>query len=183
VDSNLPVGNNFARITWPAGAGGFQADNYDAYGAYTGHFTEHQDVPFPNWQVANTGTITYYAYTHGQASGVGYGPDYFFDSRAFIDSAIEIDPAFALADQYAIELSPGVSLALGPPALAIALTTTNTVLVSWPSPSTGWALEQNASLTTTNWVTPPESITDDGTNKFILVNPPSGHSFYRLHKP
>jgi hypothetical protein len=54
---------------------------------------------------------------------------------------------------------------------------------SWPSTATGWNLQQNADLTTTNWTAPPESVTDDSTNKFILVNPPAGNRFYRLHKP
>jgi hypothetical protein len=28
-----------------------------------------------------------------------------------------------------------------------------------------------------------QTITDDGTNKFIIVNPPTGNRFYRLFKP
>jgi hypothetical protein len=67
--------------------------------------------------------------------------------------------------------------------LTITRTTTNTVLVSWPSPSTGWNLQQNTNVNTTNWVTPPESVTDDGTAKSILVNPPAGNRFYRLRNP
>jgi len=69
-----------------------------------------------------------------------------------------------------------------PPRLSIELTTTNTVLVSWPSPSTGFALQQNSDLSTTNWVSAPAP-TDNGTNKFILVAPPADRRFYRLHKP
>ena len=71
----------------------------------------------------------------------------------------------------------------GAPLLRIFLTTTNTAVVSWPSAATGWNLQESADLTTTNWTAPPEGITDDGTNKFILVNPPAGNRFYRLHKP
>jgi hypothetical protein len=32
-------------------------------------------------------------------------------------------------------------------------------------------------------VTPPETVTDDGTIKFIIVNPPLGNRFYRLRSP
>jgi hypothetical protein len=71
----------------------------------------------------------------------------------------------------------------GAPWLSIIRTSTNTTVVCWPSPSTGWNPEQNTDLRTTNWVTPPESINDDGTNKFIIVNPPTGNRFFRLHKP
>ena len=67
-----------------------------------------------------------------------------------------------------------------PIALNISLTRTNTVLISWPFPSAGWNLQQNSSLATTNWVTPPETITNDGTNNFIVVNPPVGNLFFRL---
>jgi len=71
----------------------------------------------------------------------------------------------------------------GAPPLAIFRTATNAVVVSWPSPSTGWNLQQNTDLNTANWVTPPENVTDNGTQKFIIVNPPAGNRFYRLHKP
>ena len=70
----------------------------------------------------------------------------------------------------------------GAPLLSLRLTTTNTVVVSWPSPSTGFILQQNTDLNTPNWVTAPQSVADNGTKKFILVNP-SGNCFYRLVKP
>ena len=59
----------------------------------------------------------------------------------------------------------------------------NVVIVSWPSPSTGFSLQQNNQLNTTNWVTPTETVTDTGTIKFIAVDPPMGSRFYRLFKP
>jgi hypothetical protein len=68
----------------------------------------------------------------------------------------------------------------GAPLLAITHTETNTVIVSWPSPSAGWNPQQNSSVDTTNWVTPPESVNDNGTNKFILIAPPTGNRFFRL---
>jgi hypothetical protein len=71
----------------------------------------------------------------------------------------------------------------GAPLLTIRLTPTNTVVVSWPSPSTGFVLQQNGNLTGATWTTPAEAVTDHGTNKFIIVNPPTGHRFYRLFKP
>ena len=71
----------------------------------------------------------------------------------------------------------------GAPSLAIFLTTTNTAVVWWPSPSTGWNLQQSTNLTTTNWVPPVETINDNGTRKYIVVNPPAGNRFYRLTKP
>ena len=66
------------------------------------------------------------------------------------------------------------------PLLSIARTATNTIVVWWPSPSTGWSPQQNSSLTTTNWVNPPETANDNGASKFILIAPPAGNRFYRL---
>ena len=66
------------------------------------------------------------------------------------------------------------------PLLSIKLTATNTVMVFWPSPSTGFNLQQNNDLNTSNWVTPAETVTDNGAIKYIIVNPPVGNRFYRL---
>ena len=71
----------------------------------------------------------------------------------------------------------------GAPALSIAMTPTNTVLISWPSPSTGFGLQQNLDLAGTNWVTPLEIINDDGVNRFIIVIPAPGNRLFRLQHP
>jgi hypothetical protein len=68
----------------------------------------------------------------------------------------------------------------GAPVLSIKLTTTNTAMVYWASPSTGFNLEVNTNLATANWVTNSQSVTDNGTIKYILVNPPTGNRYYRL---
>jgi hypothetical protein len=72
---------------------------------------------------------------------------------------------------------------LGAPVLTIFLTPTNTAVVSWVSPSTGFSLQQNTNLNTTNWATPSQTVNDNGVTRFILVNPPTGSRFYRLHHP
>jgi outer membrane protein assembly factor BamB len=69
------------------------------------------------------------------------------------------------------------------PLLHVILTSTNTVAVSWPAPSTGFVLQQNADLGATNWIAPSETINDNGTTKSIIVNPPTGNRFYRLFHP
>ena len=72
----------------------------------------------------------------------------------------------------------------GAPALAIAFTTTNTVAVSWPSPSTGFTLQQNTnSVSSVNWSDVVTISVDDGTAKTVIVNPPTGNRYYRLFKP
>jgi len=71
----------------------------------------------------------------------------------------------------------------GAPLLTIRLTATNTVVISWPSPSTGWTLQQNTgNIATLNWnnaATPA----DNGTIKYVIINPPTGARFYRLSRP
>lgn len=66
----------------------------------------------------------------------------------------------------------------------LTITRSNIVaIMSWPSPSTGFSLQQNDQLNTTNWVTPTETVNDTGTIKFITVDHPVGSRFYRLFKP
>ena len=72
----------------------------------------------------------------------------------------------------------------GAPLLSIYRTTTNTVAVSWASPSTGWLLQQNTnSVSSVNWSNVTATIEDDGTNWTLIVNPPTGNRFYRMQKP
>jgi hypothetical protein len=72
----------------------------------------------------------------------------------------------------------------GAPLLSIVRTTTNTVAVSWPSPSTGFTLQENTNgIATANWSNVTATIQDNGTTKALIVNPPIGNRFYRLFKP
>jgi hypothetical protein len=71
----------------------------------------------------------------------------------------------------------------GAPVLAIKLTATNTAMVFWPSPSTGYNLQLNTNLSAANWFTPAETVQDNGTIKFIIVSPPAGNRYYRLKIP
>jgi hypothetical protein len=70
----------------------------------------------------------------------------------------------------------------GAPLLTITHTTTNTVIVSWPSTATGFNLQTNATLATPSWGASTVTPSDDGSNKFIIVNPPPGNRFFRLVK-
>ena len=71
------------------------------------------------------------------------------------------------------------------PALSIGLDRQLSILtISWPSPSLGWTLQQNSNaVISVNWSNVTSEIQDDGTNKSLLVNPPAGNRFYRLHRP
>ena len=41
------------------------------------------------------------------------------------------------------------------------------VIVSWPSSSTGFALQQSTGLNPAHWTTPSENVTDNGTTRFM----------------
>ncbi len=72
----------------------------------------------------------------------------------------------------------------GAPLLTISRTATNTIAVSWPSPSTGFQLQQNTNgVATVNWSNVPGTIQDNGTTKYLIVNPPIGNRYYRLLRP
>jgi hypothetical protein len=71
----------------------------------------------------------------------------------------------------------------GAPLLTIRNTATNTVIVSWPSTPIGFVPQQTANLNSAGWAPAPESIVDDGTNKFIILPAPAGTRFYRLTRP
>src|SRR5215472_19225453 len=51
----------------------------------------------------------------------------------------------------------------GAPPLTISLTPTNAVVISWPSPSTGFALQQNSVLGSANWSPTLQTPSDNGT--------------------
>jgi hypothetical protein len=67
------------------------------------------------------------------------------------------------------------------PSLTIERTTTNTVVVSWPSTATGFVLQQNTNgASSVNWSNLTVGIQTVGTNKTLIVTPSSGSGFYRL---
>ena len=70
----------------------------------------------------------------------------------------------------------------GAPTLNIRLTATNTALVSWPFPSTGFVLEQNPALGTTNWTSVTNTESNDGVFKWVVVPANTGNKLYRLKK-
>jgi hypothetical protein len=69
----------------------------------------------------------------------------------------------------------------GAPAVEIRRTDTNSVVIAWPNPSTGFELQENVNLGTTNWVSGPSPIVVPP-EKQVIVSPPVGTHFYRLKK-
>jgi uncharacterized repeat protein (TIGR03803 family) len=61
---------------------------------------------------------------------------------------------------------------------------TNSLSVFWPSTFTGFVLQKNNNLRTTNWIPVTQPVNDDGTNKSVtLPGPLTGALFLRLSAP
>ncbi|HEX5220917.1 MAG TPA: hypothetical protein VFZ59_15210 [Verrucomicrobiae bacterium] len=70
------------------------------------------------------------------------------------------------------------------PLLTITLTPTNTAVISWPSVAAGFTLQHNTNhVASLNWSNVSTGIQDNGTTKYLILNPPAGSRFYRLFKP
>jgi hypothetical protein len=68
------------------------------------------------------------------------------------------------------------------PLLTIALTATNSVLLSWPSPSSGFVLEQSTRMEQPAWAGAGLKESDDGTTRSVIVPVSIATRFFRLRK-
>jgi hypothetical protein len=71
----------------------------------------------------------------------------------------------------------------GSPLLRVVLTTTNTVVVAWPAPSSGFSLQENPILNTGAWTAVTNAVSVVGSENQVIVSPPTGNRFYRLKYP
>jgi hypothetical protein len=71
----------------------------------------------------------------------------------------------------------------GSPLLRVARTITNTVLVAWPSSVSGFNLQQNAVIGSSNWLPVTNSVNTVGSEFQVIISPPIGNRFYRLKSP
>jgi hypothetical protein len=63
------------------------------------------------------------------------------------------------------------------------LASTNAVTVSWPSSWTNWSLLQASTLGNGSWSPVDKGVTDDGTNKSLVINTLKDSGFLRLSHP
>ena len=68
----------------------------------------------------------------------------------------------------------------GAPLLTVTLTSTNTVVITWPAPSTGFVLQQNNDLKTSLWGNVNATVNVVNGQNQVIVSPPIGNAFYRL---
>ena len=65
------------------------------------------------------------------------------------------------------------------PQLSVSVSGQN-VVISWPSPSSGFTLEQNSSLDPATWQAAPQTVQDNGTVISVTVPAAAGNMFFRL---
>jgi len=76
------------------------------------------------------------------------------------------------------------NLSLPPsPPLSIQLTSAHAVVISWPAPSDGFVLQQNASLDPATWMAVTTTPVVTNGRKQVIVSQPLGAQFYRLSSP
>lgn len=68
----------------------------------------------------------------------------------------------------------------GAPVLTMSLTTTNTVVLSWPTASTSFALEQTSDLGTPTWASVGITPTVNGITSSVVMPVTAGNKFFRL---
>ena len=71
----------------------------------------------------------------------------------------------------------------GAPLLRIAVTATNSVVLSWPAGPAEFRVQQNSDLSSTNWVGVGQAPVLVGGESQVIVPPPAGNRFYRLKWP
>ena len=69
------------------------------------------------------------------------------------------------------------------PALTITPTPTNTVIISWPAPSSGFMLQESTDLGSSNWVPSTYVATVSGTQNQVTIPLVYDRRFYRLFHP
>ena len=86
--------------------------------------------------------------------------------------------------QFAVDLNHSlVANFISLPQLSIGADPGNTLVLTWPTNFTGFVLEKNTDLHSTNWVNASDPVTVVGTNNRVSVSPVSGSGFFRLMHP
>lgn len=70
-----------------------------------------------------------------------------------------------------------------PPRLSVSMMQPDTLAFTWPTNHTGFLLQQNSDLDTTNWVSVPSAPSVVGTNNCVLISPLIGNRYFRLIQP
>jgi hypothetical protein len=117
-----------------------------------------------------------------------YGDDLVAGSGGGVTHLVTIDPATGTVTDIGPSVTHLDAIAFQPAAAASAPSlgiqkTTNGVVIGWPASATGFRLQENTDLTTTNWIanSSPTNVVS-GTNQ-VTISPAVGSGFFRLINP
>ena len=66
------------------------------------------------------------------------------------------------------------------PPLSVSITNEHDIIFSWPVAATGFVLQQNGNLNTTNWTTYGGTVSSNATTITVTIPSPAGNNFFRL---
>ena len=107
-------------------------------------------------------------------------PDNYTFTWTYTKGPTDLPTGIAFVDSAWLDQVTIVSEANEPPALSILLSSGNTVLLSWPAPSTGFVLQQNPDLSSSTWINSDASVTVVGTNNNASISLSNAVQFFRL---
>jgi hypothetical protein len=69
------------------------------------------------------------------------------------------------------------------PQLSLVAPQAHSLVIAWLTNFSGYVLQQNSNLRTTNWVTAPETVTNMSDNYQATISMTNGPRFFRLQQP
>jgi hypothetical protein len=69
------------------------------------------------------------------------------------------------------------------PQLSLSTLQPNALAITWPTNFSGFVLQQNSNLGTTNWLNATNAISVVGTNHQAIISPLNSSGFFRLRHP
>lgn len=70
----------------------------------------------------------------------------------------------------------------GRPVLAISLTATNNIIVTWPTSATNWSLVSSTNLNSTNWTTVTNAVISSDSRSAVNLDASAAQQFFRLKR-
>ena len=180
------LGGRLTLYVWnsPSGLTPQNADTLSGSAIIARDIVFHPGQPLPQVSASIAvppGTSDFDIYARLEAGGPGIGATGSFIADFGNSANLYIDSPTPFISRSGALLTAAAEQ--GTPSLTILDTGTNAVKVCWPAPSSGWVLQQNSALGTTNWVNAPLTPVIEDTNKCVTISLPTGNDFYRLLRP
>ena len=121
-------------------------------------------------------------YTNGTTATVTATPAAGFAFLKWTDNGAPVSTAAAY--QFTINVNRSLVANFTPaPLLSLSAPQPNALAIAWPTNFSGFALQQNSSLGTTNWSLVTNAITIVGSNQQVTLWPLTTNGFFRLVHP